>query len=327
MFGGKTALEIVRASFEREIDLPSISLHPLPQRAPERYALTETLRVLNRLLPGFRPTFPLSILVGSGSRCRSTTQRVPSVSTYRYAGRQFFQLGKDAFALKPNAALCKRACDATRLVDVLLLLWEACGTYSTRSTGACASKRARPLTSVRSLSLFCRNNPRLPGGTRIATALRYVRDGSASMRETQLALMLGLPRMYGGFGLGLPVMNYRVEATGDARKVAGRSHFRCDLCWPEHRIDVEYQSDEEHAGEMMRVRDSRRANALQAMGWTVVGVTNNEIRSIVAVEVLAETLRRLMGRRSRPDTENQPRKRLALHRSLRIVDDGYRYSV
>ena len=40
---------------------------------------------------------------------------------------------------------------------------------------------------------------------------------------------------------------------------------------------MEYQSREMHEGEESRIRDSRRTNALMAMGWTVVGVTNNEL--------------------------------------------------
>lgn len=327
VFGGKTALEISRSLLASRIVAIPVSLDPLPVHAPDRAATEEALRVLAESLPALRVTLPVAVMVGSRSRCRSTPFRTPHVSTYSYKGKQFVRLMGGPFALRPNAALCKQACCIKHQADLLLLLWEACGMYQTRLTGFQSEKRVQQLTTVRSLARFCKNNPHLSGSGRVASALRYVRDGSASMRETQLALLLGLPRKYGGFGLGLPRMNHRVEATVEARMIGGRSHFLCDLCWPEHRIDVEYQSDEEHAGELMRVKDSRRANALASMGWTVMGVTNSEIRSIVSVEVLAETLRRLMRKRARPVEEDLPRRRLVLHRALRIVDDGYRYGL
>ena len=76
--------------------------------------------------------------------------------------------------------------------------------------------------------------------------------------------------------MGFPRMNYEVIASPAARAISGKKSFRCDLCWPEARLDVEYQSKENHEGELSRIRDSRRANALAAMGWTVLGVTNDE---------------------------------------------------
>ena len=80
--------------------------------------------------------------------------------------------------------------------------------------------------------------------------------------------------------MGFPRMNYEVIASPAARAISGKKSFRCDLCWPEARLDVEYQSKENHEGELSRIRDSRRANALAAMGWTVLGVTNDELNTL-----------------------------------------------
>lgn len=66
-------------------------------------------------------------------------------------------------------------------------------------------------------------------------------------------------------------MNYEVRASRAAEALTGKKSFRMDLCWPERKLDVEYQSREWHEGEASRVSDSRRANALMSMGWTVVG--------------------------------------------------------
>ena len=120
----------------------------------------------------------------------------------------------------------------------------------------------------------------------------------AALEKDAVALLLGLPLRYGGYNLGIPQMNWRVEEKGEARSIARRGHFRCDLCWPEARIDVEYQSREMHGGEEKRVNDSRRVNALTEMGWTVVGVTGDELASITATDAIADALRKRLGKRA-----------------------------
>ena len=117
-------------------------------------------------------------------------------------------------------------------------------------------------------------------------------------------------------------MNYRVEASQDARLIGGRSHFRCDLCWPEQKVDVEYQSNEAHGGELMRIKDSRRTNALISMGWHVINITNNEAQSLTTLEQIAERIRVLLRKRSHPATRELDIKRLHLHRRLGIARDS-----
>ena len=145
--------------------------------------------------------------------------------------------------------------EAKEMLDLLLLLWEACGIYRTDLTWMESTYETVPLTSVRSLTRFMSENPKIHGAGKIRRVLHYVRDRSASVRETQIALFLGLPIRYGGFNLGLPQMNHRVDASQEARLIGGRSHFRCDLCWPDQKIDIEYQSDESHEGKLMRIKD------------------------------------------------------------------------
>ena len=98
----------------------------------------------------------------------------------------------------------------------------------------------------------------------------------------------------------MPCMNYEVKASREASLIAGRATFRCDLCWPGARLDVEYQSREVHSNEASRIGDSRRGNALAAMGWRVVGVTNDELDSVVAFGVIAQVIEEALGKGGRP---------------------------
>ncbi|WP_232050944.1 DUF559 domain-containing protein [Arabiibacter massiliensis] len=202
------------------------------------------------------------------------------------------------------------------MVALLQLVYEACGTYQTRRTGVPPAYQVKSLASVRTLADFAARNPTLRGAKRLAHALRYAADGSASSRETKNALVFGLPMMHGGLGTGIPHMNYEVLASPAARALTGKSSFRCDLCWPEAKLDVEYQSRECHEGEEKRISDSRRTNALLSMGWTVIGITNDELNSVVATDAIAETIRKHLGKRSPVRVSHYHERKLKLRRQL-----------
>ena len=79
---------------------------------------------------------------------------------------------------------------------------------------------------------------------------------------------------------------------------------------------MEYQSREYHEGEKMRISDSRRTNALASMGWTVVGVTNDELDSMTATDTIAQTIRRHLGKSPLPRVDHYPARKLKLRRQL-----------
>ncbi|GJC76904.1 hypothetical protein Aeq9CBH6_22390 [Adlercreutzia equolifaciens] len=114
----------------------------------------------------------------------------------------------------------------------------------------------------------------------------------------------------------MPSMNYEISCTPQATAISGRRTLRCDLFWPEASIAVEYQSREFHSGDLCRIRDSRRTNALQAMGIAVVGLTNNELESVEATDVIVETVRKAQGVRFRTAVGNYHARKLRLRRQL-----------
>lgn len=239
---------------------------------------------------------PAHVMLGTRGRSRATRQMVPHRCTEELPARSLHRLTDDLFVVSAELAMCQAMHGEGDFIRELQLLWEACGTYCTKLTGVSTQKGAlyelKPLTDPRKLLSFCRKNPSVRGSGRVLRCGRFLEGGSASPRETDLALLLGLHERYGGFGLGIPKMNWVVEASEEARAISGKNSFRCDLCWPEAKIDVEYQSDLEHRGEASRIDDSRRANALMAMGWSVIGVTNSEASSLSSINAIAESVRR-----------------------------------
>ena len=88
---------------------------------------------------------------------------------------------------------------------------------------------------------------------------------SESGPETRVRLLLRAG------GLPTPEVNHVVL---DAR---GRFVARVDLGWPEAKLAVEYDGDH-HRDRDQWVRDLRRRERLEALGWTVVVLTAADLR-------------------------------------------------
>lgn len=231
-------------------------------------------------------------------------------------GRSLHGLGYRTYVTTAACAFAMTAAEMRDPIAILELGLELCGAYQTRRTGVPAKYQVDPLACTADLRDFVLANPSLHGSRKVARALRYLKDGSESPRETQQALVLGLPLMQGGYGLGVPHMNFEVAASPTARALTGKSSFRCDLCWPDKKLDVEYQSKEKHSGEENRIRDSRRTSALVSMGWTVVPVTGSDLGSLAATDAIAETIREHLGKRTRVRVSDYHARKLALRRRL-----------
>lgn len=315
VFGYITALQMLRTARPGELVSVRSGKPSIPERAPRAKELSSTLGRIEDAHPGLRFERPSHVLV-STPNSRASKLFVPHVCTRHLSHASFSQLDDGVFFSRPELAFIQAATQIRSEVSLLELGWELCGSYQTRNSGVSTGYDVEPLTSVRALREYTARNSSLGGAQKVARILPYLADGSASARETKLALVLGLGPARGGYGMGIPRMNYEVIANPAARAISGRKSFRCDLCWPEAKLDVEYQSRENHEGERSRIRDSRRANALAAMGWTVLGVTNDELNSLVATDAVAEAIRRHLGKRLRASIPDWHARKLRLRRQL-----------
>lgn len=288
----------------------------MPDHAPGKVELAQIAEHLRAAYPGIRIDLPVHVLVGADAHRRLASDCREHVCTAALAGREFCRLAEGAFSAGPALALAQVASRSTSQIALLELVYEACGTYQTRRTGVDSAYDVAPLASVGELHAFVARNASLRGAGKLSRILRYAADRSASARETKQVLALGLPLRQGGEGLGIPRMNFEVRASPAARAISGRSSFRCDLCWPEAKLDVEYQSRFAHEGENKRLRDSRRTNALMAMGWTVIGITNDELDSLAATETIARTIRRHLGKSPQIRISDHHARKLKLRRQL-----------
>ncbi len=313
-FSHATALEILLAmpSTQRQHPVRSRSY---PAQAP---SLSEVCQARDRVLeriPGLSLSTPLHVTSASTSHNHRTDAVAFHRSEGSFVGTGLLSVGEGVRTT--TAALSfVRAAAALPLIDLLELGFELCGTYR-RGRGALPTRYGvDPLLTIRRLTDFLRRNPGMHGAKQARRALRYLVEKAESPREAKCALLFGLPRALGGYGLGMPVMGHEVACTGEAYAIAETRVLRCDLYWPSARLGMEYQSRAFHEGELHRARDSRRVNALRAMGIEVVPVTDNELESLFACDTIAQSVRQALGKRERTRVENVRERKLRLRRQL-----------
>lgn len=315
-FTGRSALTIARGIAQEE--RRALRRRALPAPVPPKRVLDDLVAEFERANPQIALEKPIELAFDGTAQRRSR----PGYAMHFFSGTlsagSLFGLSGDAVVAVPPLALAHVALDERDDIAVLEYLWEACGTYRTARTGASGETAYQllPLSSTRQIGRFLSPNSAVAGTRRLARLLKYTRNGSESPRETKLALLLGLPMSLGGYGAGMPQMNFAVSASPEAQSISGRSGFRCDLCWPDAQLDVEYQSFERHSGETSRQRDSRRANALASMGWTVINVTNEELDSYAAMNSIAKAVFKHLGKRQRVRVDRYHARKLTLRRKL-----------
>lgn len=103
-------------------------------------------------------------------------------------------------------------------------------------------------------------HPHSPGLRRLEPALALVDPGSQSPRESYLRLLL--------IDGGLPRPQTQIPVLADD----GIPFAYLDMGWEEHMVAVEYDGDQHRTDRRQYVKDIRRQEALERMGWIVVRV-------------------------------------------------------
>jgi hypothetical protein len=95
-----------------------------------------------------------------------------------------------------------------------------------------------------------------------------VPDGAVPESPMETRLL----RLLRDLGFPAPVPQYNVW-------VCGRFYGRLDAAYPEHRVGLEYQSYEHHAGKLAVDRDNARRRRFRAIEWDIVEVTPADLRN------------------------------------------------
>lgn len=209
----------------------------------------------------------------------------------------FMRIEDGLYVSTPEMAFCEMA-SVLSLERLIALGFELCGTYRRASTFGLARYDATPLTSPGALASFIEKSPQFKGVKKARRALPCILAGSASPRESELAMLLCLPYSLGGYGLPHPTMNAEMPLPKNVG-ATGRSSLRCDLYWPAARLDVEYDSAEFHSAERLLANDSMRRIALESMDVTSVNLTAEHLRRASLFDEAAQGIARILGKRVR----------------------------
>ena len=117
------------------------------------------------------------------------------------------------------------------------------------------------------------------GRKRARTVAPLVWGGAASPMEAALALILGSSPEQGGYGIMAPELNRQLTVSGKARDLWDDDFITPDLLWEAGRVVIEYDSDLHHTASKRIARDSRRRDVLAELGYRVVTVTTEHMRS------------------------------------------------
>lgn len=213
--------------------------------------------------------------------------------------RSLVAIGHDVAATSPELSFARLGASLS-IAKLIAIGCEQTGTYALAPDSPDGFVRQEPLTSVEQLRIFTQSIEGLPGIKRARRAARFVLPGSASPAETNLALLLHLPYSMGAYNVRTPLLNHRIDLDRRARALASKPFVRCDLCWPEARLCIEYDSDAQHTGSERIARDSKRRNALISMGYSVITVTKRQLYSRLEMDGIARAVAKALGTRIRP---------------------------
>lgn len=197
------------------------------------------------------------------------------------------------YVCSPEVVLMQLA-HSIGLYRALALAMELCGSYSVLENGSCAWDVAS-LMSVRRIQKLVGLSAGYAGVRTMRRVCCFALDNSASPRETALAIMLSLPRDFGGYGCGKPKLNAEVPLSAEASRECQRSKLVADLLFDEADLDVEYQGREWHEKYEDRLSDESRQNALMMMGKSCLFVSKEQLSSEIRMEGIANLIRKRLG--------------------------------
>ena len=202
---------------------------------------------------------------------RVRTARITcSVFDRRIPSSAFVNVGDGVFVASPELCLLLEARTAA-FASLVETGYELCGSYRlAASSDAGMMSDQLPLTSTSKLQSFLSRARNLNGVDTARKAVPHILPNSESPKESQLSILSSFPGRLGGYGFPQPTLNHPVRISEKARGRNVGGTCRCDLFWPDAKLDVEYDSRLHHAGEAEQEKDSARRTALAYAGILVI---------------------------------------------------------
>lgn len=255
----------------------------------------ELLRALG--LPGVEE--PFHLMVSDMAKFHNNEKIVFHLLPDDLPAGSLVLIASDVAVCSPELAFVQYAGIFGDVEQTTMFGFELCGTYRFNTSIRKFSYDVNhPVLSVKRTEEFLGSLSKIKGLPTARKAVEFLLEDSASPMETTAVLLLCLPHRVGGYGLMYPLLNYEIVRTNGPDEFE-RNSYRCDLCWPEQKVCVEYDSDYSHSDVEQMARDSAKRAALNAMGYTVIEVTRPQIMNEDSFDEVAQALFAALGYRPR----------------------------
>ena len=291
---------------------------------------------------------PLHLEVADCRNKRKSPLFVTHCTKHDFPQSSFLKFDEAIFVSCPELTF-REAANYLNLIQLIRLGYELCGFYSL-NPGATSSRPTvlarKPRTTPEIIRSYLQRYPDSPNKHKAIRAAGLILPSAASPMETNLSMLLSLPTSLGGFGLPAPELNYPIRILGNgvslddrvslgdelplgdasfspatntrpSSKFLAEKTLRCDLCWPDKRFALEYDSDQFHSGREKLNKDSRRRALLESAGIHVVSVTKKQVLGMTALKEIANITAKQLGVRLRIRRRDFDERHLLLKRELR----------
>lgn len=176
-------------------------------------------------------------------------------------------------------------------------------------------KVSEAISSKRKLKNFLAKVNGHMGKRKAERALKYVENGSASIMESLVYMILTLPNFMGGYGFKGATFNHKINLNLDLVNRLGQENCFIDLYFKDKRIGVEYDSFEWHNSPASQGKDALRAGVLKRQGIEIFSMTTIQLYDEDACRDFAHNLALKLGRKLQIRTD----KFEPMHQQLRIL--------
>lgn len=246
-------------------------------------------------------TRPIHLIVSLRESRRPTAETICHLLTSPGGFYPALKIEDDAFCSTPAFTFLQMA-NVLDDVELRFLGMELCGLYGFDDKGEPFLREQ--YCTVQELVELSQRMAGVRGKKRAGQVAPLVEEGSASPMETALFLILCESPEQGGFGLPKPALNCPIPVEGNARELWNADTITPDLLWNDARLAIEYDSNLHHTASNRIARDASRRNVLQELGYRVVTVTANHMRTPKELERIADIVARSVGvQLAEPDDE------------------------
>lgn len=265
------------------------------------------------------PQKRLDLLFGTeGVRTRAKTICAHATARELPAG-SLVKVSKHVLVASPELAFVQMSTRFS-LGQLIMAGAEMSGTYALLAPDGsplALPRTRKPLTSGARI-LECIASLDYDSASPAARAATRIPDNAASPMEAKVALLLSLPHAAGGYGLPAPLLNAPVALSEAAAALYPHANCRCDLFWPDAKLDLEYDGQEAHENRL--TEDAARRAALAIEGVDVIGVSKAQVYDSDAFASIAQLLNKKLGApiRNRMEPQRFAESVAALRRDLNL---------